>query len=129
MTSSRDRTIRDYTASLLLQRIDTREPRAITDSQGPSPFTAMSNIGGMLSIGGIILGALFGLGYAALLGLEDFLLYPFSQSMQAEEDIGRGEPGCVVSEDAGGIRQRDGYDTEDDNTALLVLPSSRHEPL
>ncbi|KDQ06226.1 hypothetical protein BOTBODRAFT_39750 [Botryobasidium botryosum FD-172 SS1] len=128
----------------------------MSDVQDPSPWTVLSNIGGMLSIGGVILSALFGLGYAALLGmfwrkcriclinktflgLEDFSLFPSSsQSTQAAGD-GEGEKGHTGAsapdpngggggelEGTSGVRQRNGHDTEDENTVLL-LPLGSHK--
>ncbi|KDQ06219.1 hypothetical protein BOTBODRAFT_39741 [Botryobasidium botryosum FD-172 SS1] len=110
------------TASLLLfQGVDTTELRTISDIQDPSPWTALSNIGGMLSIGGVILSTLFGLGYAALLGLEDFSLFPSSQkSTQAgedEESEKRHTEAVATGSDDGGVgggevHRRNGRDTE-----------------
>ncbi|KDQ06224.1 hypothetical protein BOTBODRAFT_39748 [Botryobasidium botryosum FD-172 SS1] len=122
------------TASLLLlQGGDTGGFYTISDIQDPTLWTVLSNIGGMLSIGGVILSVLFGLEYAALLGLEGFSLFPSrSKSTQAREDEERqmGRAGASAADGGdgdsdGGLRQRNGRDTEDENT-IFLLPLSRH---
>ncbi|KDQ06222.1 hypothetical protein BOTBODRAFT_264051 [Botryobasidium botryosum FD-172 SS1] len=110
------------TASLLLlQGINTRELRTITDVQDPSPFTAMSNIGGMVTIGGVIFSTLFGLGYAALLGLEESEK-GYTEAGTTDSD------GSSVNEGASGVHQRNEHDTEEENTVLLP-PLSRHKTI
>lgn len=120
------------TASLLLlQGIDIHKLRTMTDIQDPSLWTAVSNIGGMLTIGGVILSALFGLGYPALLGLEDFSLFPPSQkSMKAEEDekSEKGHTRASAAESDGGGVEKGGscQQNESDMEENTILPLNRY---
>ncbi|KDQ06218.1 hypothetical protein BOTBODRAFT_193161 [Botryobasidium botryosum FD-172 SS1] len=122
------------TASLLvLPGIDTSELRTISDIQDSSIWTAMSNIGGIVTIGGIIFSTLFGLGCAAPLGLEDVSFFPSSQKRTQDGDDEENEKehmeaGATDSDGSGvgesGARRRNAHDVEGEK-AIPPLPLSR----
>jgi len=126
--------VNDTASLLILQGADIGGLRTVADSQDPNALTGLSNVGGMLTFGEVVLGMLFGLSLLALLDLEDFSLFPSSQHTpvggrdegQSEDTEARvGDDNVDGDGGSNGAYRRVGHSPSEENVAPL-LPSSRN---
>jgi len=114
------------TASLLILQEFVNTPiRIVSDAQEPSFLGILSNLGGMLTFGQVVLSFFFGLGLLALLDLEGFSLFPHGNhegEASGGQYVDAGESAGSSGGDSGGsgAYRRVGHHPSEEGAALLL---------